>query len=882
MLQPFASVVNHGVVLMLLLFVSGGNLVDPCVANQQKSVKLPSRGVCAHRGASDTHPENTLAAFREAILLGAQMIEFDVALTKDGTLVLMHDATVDRTTDGNGPVSDLTLAELQKLDAGQWKGKKFKGERVPTLQEALDMMPENIWLNVHLKGGPELATKTTQAIASAERLHQCFLACGKEAAGAALSVNPDILICNMDRQANSQKYIDETIAAGANFIQLLGGETVKPDHTRQLKEAGVQINYCCANDGAKVAALFEAGVEFVLVDKLSEMILEADKLQIERLTPAYRSQDADENRAVPQFVNGEAQEVPEFKDQTQWIHHDLWVETEFDTDGDDKPDRMHVSVTRPRQTDTQGLKVPVVYVSSPYFSGTAKGTRDFFWDPKQELNEASPQHADPPSIKHQSRRVVISQSHWKDWLPRGFAVVHSASPGTGLSQGCPTIGGDNESLAPKAVIDWLCGRGRGFTTPKGDNPVHAFWSTGKVGMTGTSYNGTIPLAAATTGVAGLEAIIPIAPNTSYYHYYRSNGLVRHPGGYLGEDVDVLYNFINSGDPLRREFCNCNVRDKEMAEGFDRESGDYNDFWAGRDYINDLGPMKAAMLMAHAFNDWNVMPEHSVRIYKAVQTKGLPVQAYFHQGGHGGPPPLKMMNRWFTRYLYGIENGVENDPKAWVVRGKDDRLKPTSYADYPNPDAATVELFPGKSGLQKGKLTPERVAEQGVERLTDNFSFDGATLAQAEWTQHRLLYVTPTLKTPVHISGNCRLNIKLASNKPAANLSVWLVSLPWDKKAGTKIFENVITRGWADPQNARSVSASEPLVPGSFYDLSFELQPDDHVVPAGQQIGLMIFSTDRDFTLWPKPGTELSIDLDATSIEIPIVGGTAEFKKAIQD
>ena len=69
-------------------------------------------------------------------------------------------------------------------------------------------------------------------------------------------------------------------------------------------------------------------------------------------------------------------------------------------------------------------------------------------------------------------------------------------------------------------------------------------------MTGTSYNGTLPLAAATTGVDGLEAIIPIAPNTSYYHYYRSNGLVRSPGGYLGEDIDVLYDFIQSPQPYR--------------------------------------------------------------------------------------------------------------------------------------------------------------------------------------------------------------------------------------------------------------------------------------------------------------------------------------------
>ena len=94
---------------------------------------------------------------------------------------------------------------------------------------------------------------------------------------------------------------------------------------------------------------------------------------------------------------------------------------------------------------------------------------------------------------------------------------------------------------------------------------------------------------------GLEAIIPIAPNTSYYHYYRSNGLIRHPGGYIGEDIDVLYDFIHSGDPEMREYCDCEVRDKEMAEGQDRVTGDYNPFWAGRDYLNAIGPMKAASL-----------------------------------------------------------------------------------------------------------------------------------------------------------------------------------------------------------------------------------------------------------------------------------------------
>ena len=112
-------------------------------------VSMPERGICAHRGASDTHPENTLAAFREAIRLGAAMIEFDVALSADGKLVLIHDSTLDRTTNGTGPVSARTLEQLKTLDAGSWKAKRFAGAKVPTLDEALSMMPETIWLNVH-------------------------------------------------------------------------------------------------------------------------------------------------------------------------------------------------------------------------------------------------------------------------------------------------------------------------------------------------------------------------------------------------------------------------------------------------------------------------------------------------------------------------------------------------------------------------------------------------------------------------------------------------------------------------------------------------------------------------------------------------------------
>ena len=586
-----------------------------------------------------------------------------------------------------------------------------------------------------------------------------------------------------------------------------------------------------------------------------------------------------QEKAAPVFKDGEAQIIEAFNTPDQWIRHDLWVETNFDTDGDGKMDRMHVAVTRPFQTDSEGLTLPVIYVTSPYFAGVAPETEGAFWNVNHELGEkvAGIVH---PEVTRKGKRPIISNSHIKKWIPRGYIVVHSSSPGTGLSQGAPTVGGQNESLAPKAVIDWLCGRVSGYTTPYGNEIVVAYWSTGKVGMTGTSYNGTLPLAAATTGVEGLEAIIPIAPNTSYYHYYRSNGLVRSPGGYLGEDIDVLYDFIHSGDESKRTFNNKTIRDTEMKNGMDRITGDYNDFWAGRDYLNQMKPMKAALLMAHGFNDWNVMPEHSYRISKRAKEMGIPTQIYYHQNGHGGPPPMRMMNRWFTRYLHGIENGVENDAKAWIVRENDSRQYPTAYTDYPNPEATPVVLYINAGSSSYGRLSLENSSSKGQETFSDNASFSATSLAQSTSSNHRLLYVSEILKEDLHISGLASITIKAASSKPAVNLSVYLVSLPWNKNKGAKITENIITRGWADLQNNSSLSKSSPLISDKFYKMTFDLQPDDQIIKKGQQIGLMLFSSDSEYTLLPRPGTELTIDLKETMITLPIVGGKSAFKKAI--
>ena len=335
---------------------------------------------------------------------------------------------------------------------------------------------------------------------------------------------------------------------------------------------------------------------------------------------------------------GAAQPKPEFTGRRNWIQEVLWVETSFDSDGDGRMDRVYVDVTRPKATEEYGIKVAAIYETSPYYWGI-NPDKTIFWNAEHEIGDEPPTRTEAGEVKRRGMRdgdrvTLNSTSQITAFVPRGFAVVHSASPGTGYSQGCPTIGGENESLAPKAVIDWLNGRAKGFTQPEGGDEVIADWCTGKVGMIGTSYNGTLPIAAATTGVEGLETIVPIAPNTSYYHYYRSNGLVRHPGGYMGEDIDVLYDFVNSGEPSRRAWCNENVRDKVLAENLDRLSGDYSEWWAKRDYANQLDDFKASVLMAHGFNDWNVMPEHSFRVREALKERGIPTICYYHQGGHG--------------------------------------------------------------------------------------------------------------------------------------------------------------------------------------------------------------------------------------------------------
>ena len=252
---------------------------------------LPERGLCAHRGAMGTHPENTIPAFRAAVEAGAHMVEFDAWLTKDNQMVVIHDSNVDRTTNGEGKVSELTFDEIRKLDAGSWKAPEFTGLQVPTPEEVLNEMPHNVWINIHIKGEGELPVMLARLVEKQGRLHQAFLACGSVAARLAKEAVPGIKICNMERSGSAEEYVAATINARADFIQLLK----KSDYTdfagsvKQLKENRVRINYFGTDSPEELKMLFETGVDFPLVNNIVHTIEVAKNLGIEPLKPIFQT-----------------------------------------------------------------------------------------------------------------------------------------------------------------------------------------------------------------------------------------------------------------------------------------------------------------------------------------------------------------------------------------------------------------------------------------------------------------------------------------------------------------------------------------------------------------------------------------------------------------
>ncbi|RCW44010.1 X-Pro dipeptidyl-peptidase [Halopolyspora algeriensis] len=576
----------------------------------------------------------------------------------------------------------------------------------------------------------------------------------------------------------------------------------------------------------------------------------------------------------PVFDNGEAQPV---FDPAQAIRENLFVTAPVDSDHDGRDDRVHVQVVRPKATE-QGLRVPVVYRASPYFAG---GNEVSNHNVDRELYVPQrPGHSRTHGTEGPGRRgtglrptvaeagaAEITWAYEQYLLARGYAVVYAESLGSGQSTGCPTTGGRNETIGAKSVVDWLNSRApaRG---PEG-NPVSADWATGEVGMMGVSYNGTLPNAVATTGVEGLETIVPIGAISNWYDYYRADGAVVAPGGYQGEDADVLAKFVHTNDRA------CQDEIDRLTADQDRLTGDGSAFWDERNYLDEVESVRASVLVVHGLDDWNVKTKQAAQWYEALRKSGVDHKIWWHRSGHRDPITvrrdawLQTLNRWFTHYLYGVDNGVEQEPRATIQR-EDGSW--TREAEWPAPRARQLALQPKPGGDRRGGLAMPRGRNgKAVEMLRDDVGERAEDLAAAPSSPHRLAYFTEPTPQPVRVSGTVHADLALTFDRRAANVTAMLVDLAPD---GTT---TPITRGWTDPQNRHSTDRTSPIRPGKEYRIEVAMMPDDYVLRADHRLGLVVLSSDHDFTLRPDPGTGLWLDLSSSRLRVPVVVPSGQWR-----
>jgi X-Pro dipeptidyl-peptidase len=581
------------------------------------------------------------------------------------------------------------------------------------------------------------------------------------------------------------------------------------------------------------------------------------------------------------------------------IEEVVFVESEVDSDGNGARDRIRIRISRPGETESQGIKVPVVFEHSPYrgnTGGLANHPVDVDRMPQEDAGrdaQAAASRRSATSARAEARaqaraRAIPDLPGSLDnyYVPRGYAVVLGESIGTFNSDGCPDVGARGETLGTKAVIDWLNGRARGWN--EAGEPVQADWTTGAVGMIGVSYNGTLPNQVATTGVEGLETIVPISAISSWYDYYRANGLVRAPhseiqgvgdNAFQGEDTDVLAAY--TGGPRMTPTGECADVMAYLNREQDRVTGNFSRFWWERDYLRQVRGVESSVFVVHGLNDWNVMTKAFAEWWYRLADRGVPRKLWLHNGGHGGESGSDMAdfalykrteNRWFDHELFGVQNGIFSEPRSSIER-EDGTY--AHEADWPLPGARNARLqlsadsstAPGElSTRSRGRSRDQSFEDRGRELDTDD------VLIQSPDSAHpnRLIYRSPNLSRDVRISGTPLVSLRMSiDNRTAANLTAVLVDYGPSGQAPL-----MVTRGWMDPQNRNSLWRSDRVRPGKEYRFRWDLQPDDYVFKAGHRIGLVVVSTDFDYTLRPLPGTQLTLDPDDSEVTLPVVGGSS--------
>ena len=590
------------------------------------------------------------------------------------------------------------------------------------------------------------------------------------------------------------------------------------------------------------------------------------------------------------------------------IREVVYVESRVDTDKDGLPDLVKVSIIRPRYEG----KIPAVMTASPYHQGTNDKASDkalYNMNVDLEVKEPHTIQVEVPQLElvdpvgsaelvdeaEETLTHINSSYTLNDYLlPRGYANLYVSGVGTKDSQGLMTNGNYQQIEAYKNVIDWLNGRCRAFTDHSRKRQVKADWSNGKVATTGISYLGTMSNGLATTGVDGLEVIIAEAGISSWYNYYRENGLVTSPGGYPGEDFDSLAELTYSRNLLGGDYLHHNAAHQAdldiVKKELDRASGDYNQFWHDRNYLLHADQVKAEVVFTHGSQDWNVKPLHVFNMFQALPTS-IKKHLFYHNGAHvylnnwQSIDFRESMNALLSKKLLGYDSSYELPTVIWQDNTGEQSW--TSLDDFGNQtNQRTFSLGDDEKVIQNRYETKdyERYGKAYPTFLTDLY-------------QDKAQQVTIDLpiEEDLHLNGKARLHLRLYSSTNKGLLSAQLLELgskkylqPYPAVLSVRTLDNgryhmldnltelpfkeagqrVISKGYLNLQNRHDLLEVEAVTPGEWMEFDFDLQPTIYKLEKGATLRLVLYTTDFEITVRDQTDYQLTIDLAQSSLHLP--------------
>ena len=590
------------------------------------------------------------------------------------------------------------------------------------------------------------------------------------------------------------------------------------------------------------------------------------------------------------------------------IREVVYVESRVDTDKDGLPDLVKVSVIRPRYDG----QVPALMTASPYHQGTNdKASDKALYKMEGEL-EVKPPHTielEEPKlnlVEPHGQAEVVSEAEEKlshinssytlndYFLPRGFANLYVSGVGTKDSQGLMTNGDYQQIEAYKNVIDWLNGRCRAFTDHMRNREVKADWSNGKVATTGISYLGTMSNGLATTGVDGLEVIIAEAGISSWYNYYRENGLVTSPGGYPGEDFDSLAELtysrnLQAGDYIRGNEAHQADLEK-VKEKLDRKTGDYNQFWHDRNYLLNAHKVQAEVVFTHGSQDWNVKPLHVYQMFHALPSH-INKHLFFHHGAHvymnnwQSIDFRESMNALLSKKLLGIDSGYQLPTVIWQ-----DNIAPQRWKGLDN-FGKQDELHTFSLGNEE-KVIQNQYDQKDFDRYGKTFQSFNTELYQGKANQ---ITIDLPVSQDIHLNGRVELKLRVKSSTNKGLLSAQLLELgqkkylqPYPAVLSARTIDNdryhmlenlcelpfnpsaqrVITKGYLNLQNRTNLLTIEEIQPNEWMDFKLELQPTIYKLKEGDTLRLVLYTTDFEITIRDNTDYQLTVDLAQSSLILP--------------